>query len=79
MKIIESAWLDYREKVIPADAPDIQIDETRKAFYAGAGQLFQSILRVLGPGEEPTDADLTIMDGIQEELEAFLKDVIEKA
>ncbi len=36
MKLIEVAWLEYVEKVIPPDAPAIQFKECWKAFYAGA-------------------------------------------
>ena len=32
---IEEAWESYRKTVIPEGAPPIQIDECRKAFYAG--------------------------------------------
>ncbi len=74
MKLIEVAWLEYVEKVIPPDAPAIQFKECRKAFYAGAGTLFSSIMNVLGPGQEATESDLLIMDGINEELQQFLKE-----
>lgn len=35
MRFIERGWNSYR-KLLPADAPPIQIKETRQAFYAGA-------------------------------------------
>lgn len=75
MKIIETAWLDYAAHVIPPGAPPIQISESKKAFYAGAGCLLDGLLKVFGPGQEPTESDLLIMDGVQKELVEFVKEV----
>lgn len=76
VKLLEIAWKDYETKVLPPDCSDIQKFETKKAFYAGAGGLLDSLLKVLGPGADPTEADLSIMDGIQEELNDYLKEVM---
>lgn len=75
MKVVETAWLDYRTKIIPPNAPPIQVSESKKAFYAGAGTLLDSIMNILGPGQEPTESDLLIMDGIAEELRQYVRDV----
>lgn len=75
MKLIETAWLDYADKVLPKDAPPVQHSECRKAFYAGAGSLISSLLKVIGPGSEPTESDMLILDGVQDEIEQFVKDV----
>lgn len=70
-KHIERAWLDYRAAVIPADARANQVIESRRAFYAGAWQLYTSILAALTPGSEPTEADLHFMRQLDAELRAF--------
>lgn len=75
MKLIETAWQDYLAKVIPAGAGQIQITESRRAFYAGAHCLLASMLRALGPDKEVTESDLLIMDGVKEELDQFLKEL----
>ena len=75
MKIIASAWQEYLARVIPADAPEVQVSECRKAFYAGAGCLLDAMCAVLGPGQEPTESDLLIMDGIADELKQFAREV----
>lgn len=77
MKVIETAWQDYVHKVLPAGLPpeSVQFLETKKAFYAGAGCLLDGILKVLGPGQEPTESDLLIMNGIQEELAQFVRSI----
>ena len=54
---------------IPKDAPAVQLREMQLAFMAGAEHLFSSIMGILDPGEEPTDADLSRMDLIHKELD----------
>lgn len=73
-KLIEAGWIALRLAALPADAPPIQLEEMRNAFFAGAQHLFGSIMDILDPGEEPTDADLRRMDLIDRELKAFIAD-----
>jgi hypothetical protein len=77
MKLIETEWQDYAKKIIPPGAPKVQIVESRRAFYAGARSLLTSLVKVFGPDKEPTESDLAIMDGVQEELDQFYKDISE--
>lgn len=70
-KLLEAGWLGYRYQVVPATAGPVQIEETRRAFYAGAQLLFHSIMMTFAPGKEPTDADFKRIDVIHEELKAF--------
>ncbi len=48
--VIRKAWRSYKEKVIPRNAPAVQVEESRRAFYAGAHTLFSSILQGLSGG-----------------------------
>lgn len=73
-RLIEAGWIGLRIAAIPLDSPPIQIEEMRNAFFAGAQHLFASIMSILDPGEEPTDADLARMDLIDKELRAFIND-----
>jgi hypothetical protein len=61
--------------VIPRDAPEVQINEMRLAFMAGAQHLFASITATQDPGDEPTDDDLRRMDLISAELNAFVDEL----
>ena len=72
MKLIEKVWNDYLLNVMPKDANVVQVEETRKAFYAGAACLFYAILGLLDPGTDATDADLEKMDALHKELDEFL-------
>lgn len=72
-RLIEAGWTSLKMMSMPVDAPQIQIDEMRNAFFAGAQHLFGSIMSILDPGTEPTDADLRRMDLIDWELKEFIK------
>ena len=71
-KLVEAGWASYKLLVIPEDAQQVQVDESRFAFFAGAQHLFASILGMLEPDAEPTDADLARMGQIHTELERFV-------
>lgn len=34
--LLADAWASYRESVVPAEAGEVQVQECRRAFYAGA-------------------------------------------
>lgn len=68
---LAAAWRAYEEMVVHPQAPDIQREECKLAFYAGAATLFYSIMIGLDPGTEPTDADMARMDAINKEVEQF--------
>ena len=71
-KIIESGWVLLKMQVIPENAPQVQLDEMRMAFFAGAQHLFGSIMSALDEDKEPTEADLERMSKISDELDQFL-------
>jgi hypothetical protein len=61
-KRIEGEWSSYRHASVPENAGVTQIEETQKAFYAGA----QACLKLLSSLNDPLS--------IQEELAAWLVD-----
>ncbi len=69
-------WRDFAIRTMPIDAPEVQMVETRRAFYAGARSLFIGLLCILEPGTEATDNDLAQMDSIKAELDQFLDDLL---
>jgi hypothetical protein len=74
-KLIEAGWVIFRGLTIPPNAPEIQISEMRLAFMAGSQHLFSSIMGILDPGMEPTDADIRRMELISDELDAVRKEL----
>jgi hypothetical protein len=71
-KLIEAGWVTYDRLVLSPEAPQIQRDECRMAFFAGAQHLFGSILGILEPGADPTAKDLERMSQIDVELRTFI-------
>ena len=69
--IIEDGWKEYEADIIPADAPEVQRVESRRAFYAGAFVLFQGMLNNVSHGPGHSDADDRLMEGLKDELEHF--------
>ena len=68
MKHIERQWRDYFRLIGLHGASDVQIRETRRAFYAGAAFLLRTMMARFDGGTEPTEADLKMMNEIDEEL-----------
>lgn len=73
-KLIEAGFVGLRIAAMDKDAPEIQVNEMRMAFFAGAQHLFDTIMTVLEPDAEPTAKDLHRMDLIDKELRAFIAD-----
>ncbi|KKM01142.1 hypothetical protein LCGC14_1797330 [marine sediment metagenome] len=70
-KHIQVGWESYQSMVIPKDASDTQIRETRQAFYAGAALLWQSLMLFLDNDAEPTTDDMQRMEDLQVEIDAY--------
>lgn len=72
MPIIEEGWKQYEADIIPADAPEVQRIESRRAFYAGAFVTFTCLLENMSPGPgELTESDDKLMEGVKDEIEHF--------
>lgn len=64
---IQEAFLSYRSAVIPKDAPDVQISECRRAFYAGALSAY-TLCRDL---PDPESAAMKVLSDLDDELREF--------
>lgn len=69
---IGAEWASYLAGVVPADAGETQVEETRRAFYAGAASLFGFLMRQLDPGTEPTEGDIRALSEINAEFKEYL-------
>lgn len=79
LRVIEQGWNSYRKHVVPADAPEVQVNECRNSYYAGALILFESIFMIMDDDREPTAQDLQRMSDIQAELQEFGAELDKKA
>ncbi len=72
MNDIEVAWMEYRMRVLPADAPHVQVVECRRSFYAGATSVVKMALHFTGQtaGEAAKQ-----MQGLRAECERFTFEV----
>jgi hypothetical protein len=70
-KLIEAGFAVFAHYVMPKDVSPVQLSEMRLAFMAGAEHVFSSIMNILDPGEEPTDADMRRMDLINREIDEW--------
>lgn len=66
---IEDAWQSYRKAVVPPGASEVQVNETRQAFKAGAAVLFHTVMNALDEDAEPTTADIEFMGALQQEID----------
>lgn len=76
--LIEAGWQMLKLMSVSPNASQIQLNEMRNAFFAGAQHLFASIMGILDPGSEPTDADMERMDNIAKELQNFYNEFLTK-
>lgn len=73
---IAEAWEKYRVDVVPENAPDNQVRQCRRSFYAGAHFILSDMLDLLDPAEEPTEGDLNMIADLHDELLTFAADVV---
>lgn len=71
-QFIYSMWIDYKN-CIPKNAGDVQIKETRRAFYAGCSAIFALLVNDFSEMEQ--DKAEMSMDSVLEELNRFVDKV----
>ena len=74
MNTIAEQWGLFEKAVIPIDAPAIQRQEMRRAFYGGAAALLR-LQWVVGDGAIGEDAGVAIIEGWHDECLRFAEDV----
>lgn len=72
-KLIEAGWVALRLLTTMENTPEQQLNEMRRCYFAGAQHLFSSIMMMLDPGTESTNADLKRLDMINSELIEWMK------
>lgn len=71
MTIVHDLWSIYKKNVVPEDASQVQLKETRQAFFAGAWAIFSTLPELLEEGEDATERDMRVMESIALELHEF--------
>ena len=70
-KLIENGFDALRALAIAKDAPQVQVNEMRLAFMAGAQHVWGSMMAFLESGDEATPTDIRRMQSIQDELDRW--------
>lgn len=73
--LLAEQWDRFARIVLPPGCSATQRREMRRAFYAGAEGMFRAAFVNLDPEKEPTDSDLAMLAGIQEEICDFAEKV----
>lgn len=73
-QIVEGGWRAYELLSGLKDAPEVQRNECRKAYFLGAQHLFSSVLGMLSPDSE---LDCERMTKLDKELRQFIKSIEE--
>lgn len=71
MITIAQEWESYRDRVLPRDADETQIDQCERAFYAGNLSFFTIITRQLSHGNDVSKADIGMLTALKKELRDF--------
>jgi hypothetical protein len=71
-KRVEKQWLEFERTVMPKNAPPIQRQEMKRAFYSGAFMLLQHLKH--GIEEDTTDDEgVDILESIEQECVDFMQ------
>jgi len=78
LKTLGQCWTEFSKRVIPADAPALEVSRARMCFYAGAAYMFDQNMAV---GEAAEDHGLsegecvTHLQGIGRELQEYRREL----
>ena len=73
MKTIFEEWHSYERDVVPANAPNVQREECRRAFYAGAMASFTLTLEAVAHDDDDVcERNLIVL---QTEIRSVTKDL----
>ncbi|TXM72171.1 hypothetical protein FV226_13155 [Methylobacterium sp. WL12] len=74
--MLSREWDSFVEACDLQHAPEIQRREMKRAFMAGARSYSGLVMRHASGGDEVTETDLAMMEALEVEMAAFLKDVM---
>lgn len=74
-RLIEAGWRSLRMQVIAKDAPQVQLDEMRMAFFAGAQHVFGALGSLVSDTEEVTEQEIHRVGQIDVELTAWIAEM----
>lgn len=67
-------WTIYRNEVLKNITNPVQIEETRRGFYAGVAAMLDLMMKV-SPDDVSEDRGVEMLEALQQELLAFATDM----
>ena len=71
---IKIIWQAYQRECIPWNAPAVQHEECRRAFYGGAAIIF-GILTKVGEQAVSEEAGIRLFEEVSQELRTYAQDM----
>lgn len=68
---IAQSFESYRREVIPPDAPPLQIEECRRAFYAATYNMLMTLLITVGDDSTDEEEGIATLERLKAECETF--------
>ena len=68
MNTVQEQWASFSKMVVPKDAPPVQIQEMRRAFYSGVKAMIRIQWAVGGVSE---NAGVEMLEGVHDEVKRF--------
>jgi hypothetical protein len=68
--IVMDGWESFKAAVMPPDAPPVQIQEMRRAFFAGAWLLLTE-MRAYMTDDVSEEQGVAFLEGLKSEMERF--------
>jgi hypothetical protein len=72
---VAQAFDSYRKNVIPQDAPPVQVEECRRAFYAGSYTMLMNVSANIGDDSTSEEDGIVQLEALKAECEAFAASV----
>ena len=72
--IISGGWENFRKICIHKDAPPVQIEEMRKAFYGGAVVVLTA-MNSIAEQDVPDEVGAQVLESLHNEVRAFARDL----
>ena len=69
--LIHTGWLNYAQDVLGPNVSDVQYEESRKAYMAGAWALFKA-MDMAANADLSEAAELKFMEGLSQETSGFM-------
>lgn len=68
---VQQAWNQFREVNFSSNPPEDYVREMRRAFYAGADEVFRTVIQIISADDEEDDEDVDHFAAIFDELAEF--------